>query len=507
MKELVVVFGIGFAAFWLARPVAILYTAAEDFDRRRKVWLILTAVAFVSPNLWVFALAAVPLYAWTARKDSNPVAAYLLLMHVVPPVAADLPALGSMVLFEVDNYRLLSFCILLPIAYRAWRRPPQVDGTSRRSDWLFFAFGILQIALYVPPDLPGHVILHDSATNVLRRAFLMVVDVFALYYAISRSCSDRRKIVDAMAAFCMGALIMALIATFEHVRGWLLYSALAQRWNPSDMNFTFAWLVRGDSWLRTQASAGHALSLAFMLAVAFGFWLYLLRSVTSWRPRVFAIMSFWSGLIASFSRGPATGAVLILLSYSAFRPRAVTRLFRAAVALAVTLAILAMTPLGDNIMSAMPGFGHAPDETLLYRQRLLDRSFELIQEHPLLGDPIAMSQMEDLRQGQGIIDIVNTYVGVALFYGLLGFALFSGFIIAASTAALRAARSVIRTDLEHGLLGLDLLACIVGMLFMMADCSLVYGVEKSFYAVISLTVAYARLTGTARRAVGAPLRA
>ena len=67
-----------------------------------------------------------------------------------------------------------------------------------------------------------------------------------MYYAISRSCNERRKIVDAQAAFCLACGIMALIATFEHFKRWLLYTELAHRWNPADGNYLMAWLFRGD---------------------------------------------------------------------------------------------------------------------------------------------------------------------------------------------------------------------------------------------------------------------
>jgi hypothetical protein len=56
----------------------------------------------------------------------------------------------------------------------------------------------------------------------------------------------------------------------------------------------------------------------------------------------------------------------------------------------------------------------------------------------------------------------------------------------------RAARATISADPEWGLLGFNILACLVGMLFMMADCSLIMGVEKTFYVLIALAAAYAR---------------
>ena len=296
MKELIVILAIAGLTFRLAKPIALRFSADADFRRRRNVWFALTIIAFLAPNFWIFTLFAVPIYIWLGRKDSNPIAAYLLLMHVVPPVLVDLPAIGASQLFSLDNYRLLSFCILIPIALRA-RRSIDRDHTarSRMTDLLLLAFLIVQCANFVPPDLPNHVILQDSLTNFLRRGFLDFVDIFILYYAVSRSCNDRNKFVDAEAAFCLSGGIMAVVATFEHFKGWLLYTQLATRWNPDDTNYQLAWLLRGGSWLRAQASAGHALSLCVMLAMAFGFWLYLQSRDVTLRVRLVIVTVFCVG--------------------------------------------------------------------------------------------------------------------------------------------------------------------------------------------------------------------
>ena len=493
MKELIVILAISGATFRLAKPIALRFSAPADFVRRRNVWFVLTIIGLLSPNFWIFAFFAVPIYIWTGRKDSNPIAAYLILMHVVPPVTVDIPSIGSMQLFGVDNYRLLSICMLIPVALRARRASDRDRKTgSRITDLLFLGYAVLQIALFVPPDLPNHVILHDSVTNLLRRAFLLFLDIFVVYYAISRSCNDRRKIADAQAAFCLATAIMALIATFEHFKKWLLYTELAHRWNPTDGNYLMAWLFRGDNWLRAQASSGHSLSLGFMLAIAFGFTLYLFSNMTRLRTRLMIGLVYWLGLVAAFSRGPWIGAVLIALAYSALKPRALSRLFKAGFLISIVLGALSLSPIGDQLISSLPFASGQPDANFIYRQRLLDRSLELIQEHPLFGDQLAIQKMEDLRQGQGIIDIVNTYVGVALFSGWVGFALFLGFILSAAAGVFRMAKATISTDPDCGLLGFNILACIFGILFMIADCSLILGVQMMFYVLIALAAAYAR---------------
>jgi O-antigen ligase len=229
-----------------------------------------------------------------------------------------------------------------------------------------------------------------------------------------------------------------------------------------------------------------------MLAIAFGFWLYLQSQAVTLRARVTIVLVFWLGMVATFSRGPWIGAVLIYLAYSALKPRAISRLFKAGFLMAIVLGLVSLSPIGEKIMASLHVTGGQADADFIYRQRLLDRSLELVQAHPLFGDPLAMQEMEDLRQGQGIIDIVNTYIGVLLFHGWVGLILFLGFALSALKGVFGAAKAAISTDPDWALLGFNIAACIVGMLFMIADCSLMFGVEKMLYISVALAAAYAR---------------
>jgi len=148
--------------FRLAKPIALQFMSGEDFSRRRSVWLILTSAGFLSPNFWIYALVAIPLLTWAYRRDSNAVALYLFMLHVIPPVGVIIPILGNNGLFSVDNYRLLAFVVLVP-AWTRYRRDHQknTSGEFGVMDFLLLAYGALQVALYTPPDLPYHAIIPD----------------------------------------------------------------------------------------------------------------------------------------------------------------------------------------------------------------------------------------------------------------------------------------------------------------------------------------------------------
>jgi O-antigen ligase len=509
VKELIVILAIALGIFSVSKSLALKFTDKADFRRRRNLWVALTVIAFLSPTFWLYALIATPILLWAARKDTNPIGLYLFLLFVLPPVPIEIPGIGSHRFFSMDHYRILSICILIPTAWRIRRSATSTTRTGRSTDYLLLACGAVQVALFVPPDAPGHFIFQDTPLDVLRRAFLYCIDVLIVYYAVSRSAADRRRILDSQAAFCIAAALMASVAVFEHFRGWLLYQNLALRWSPTDANYNLSWLARG-TWVRGQASSGHPLVLGIMLAIAFGFWMYLQSRANTTRSRVTPTVVFWSGLVASFSRGTWVGAVATYFAYSVMRPSGVSRLVKAALSVAIVMMVFSLSSIGQKVIDTLPFFSKTgtPDSSVIYRQKLFDRTLELVREHPFFGDQNALAEMEDLRQGQGIIDVVNAYAGKALFNGLVGLGLFLGFIVSGLKRTYRASKAIAPSDPDLALHGTNLIACTLGLMIMLADCSLIYGVPIMLYVLVGLATAYARCVPSARNgrasAVGAP---
>jgi hypothetical protein len=492
IKRLLVVLIIAATVFYFARPIALRFMSGEDFSRRRLVWLVMTTVAFLSPSFWLYVLVGIPVFVWANRKDSNPTALYLLMLHVIPPIAFAIPLLGNNGLFDLDNYRLLAFCVLLPATMRYLKnRQEPTGGGVGAMDVLLLVFGALQVALYTPPDLPNHVLVPDSPTNMLRRAVLFFLDIYLLYFTVSRTCQSRRKVVEAAATYCLASALMASIALFENVRHWLLYVEIESTWGVPLNSFT--WLTRGSE-LRAQASAGHALALGYLVAVGFGFWLYLKSQLQSRMQRIGVTLLLWGGLFAAFSRGPWLGAVTAYFAFFAAGPRALSRLVKGALlALGVALLIL-VSPIGDQILDVLPIMGKTGDANILYRQRLADRGWEIALAHPFFGDQYPWPEMEDLRQGEGIIDIVNTYLGVALDYGFIGLFCFVSFIMLGMVKVYSRTRLLARSDPDLALFGSSLIACIIATLEMIGSSSFILGCERMFYVLAGLATAYARLT-------------
>jgi len=491
LKELIVVIAISLPIFHFAKRVAPMFSAPKDFVRRRNIWLALTVAAFTLPNFWWFTLFAGPLLIWGSRTDSNPIAFYLSLMLVIPSVPVEIPTIVFNRLFMLDSYRLLSLCVLVPAARRLWKLQRSV-GRLGKIDMLLLGYGLIQTVFFIRPDLSPHVSMEDSFTNILRRAFLFLLDAYVLYFVASRLCTSRRMIAEAMGAYCLSAALVAVTALFETTRHWLLYSDLTLRWAGEAASPFYT--MRAEL-LRPQASTGGPLQLGYLLAVALGYWLYIRSIVNSRAFSIIVILLFCGALTVTLSRGPWVGAIVTVFTFAALGPRALPRLIKSISVAAIASIAVFISPLGARIMSVIPFIGTGgPSDTVTYRERLLSRSWELILQHPFFGDQFVLSKMTDLRQGQGIIDLVNTYAEVTLYYGVIGLAFFVSPIILAFLNAYTGARRTAHSNPDLSLLGASLAACIIGTLVMLVSCSFIGGYAQMFYILCGLGSSYRLLT-------------
>jgi len=481
----IVVALITLCVFAIARPVFTRWMSPRDFANRRNAWLAITAAAFLLPDFWLFVVVSGVIILIAGQRDSNAAALYLLLLLVVPPIKADLPTFGIVkTLFSLQNFRLLSIALLIPVAVRlmnAGRHQGSGNGEApgprlQTLDVLLIAFLALQLMLFIR---------YESGTNSLRRGVLMLLDVWLPYYVVSRSLRSRQMIVETMSALVLAALVLASLAAFESAKGWLLYGALGDDWHlPNTLS------LRRSGFLRAVVTGGHSIVLGYFFSVALGMWLFLQRQLS----RRLAWLGFGAlaiGLAATFSRGPWLGAVIVVFAYLALGPSALRRTLRGISLLSLVGAMALATPLGDKILSAMPFVGHIGAETVSYREHLFRVSLDVIQLNPIFGSPNFLMQMEELRTGEGIIDLVNAYLAFALAYGLVGLGLFVGFMTLTLLRGWRLVRDQ-SIDPDFAALGASLLACLCGILVMLATASNYLSIPYVYLAVAGLIAAYCR---------------
>jgi hypothetical protein len=106
--------------------------------------------------------------------------------------------------------------------------------------------------------------------------------------------------------------------------------------------------------------------------------------------------------------------------------------------------------------------------------------------------------MEVFRQGGGIIDI-NTCLGVAPRYKLIGLFCSLSFILVEMTNIYARTGVLIHSDFDLALFGRSLIDCIVATPAMMGSRSSNLGPDKMFYVLADLATAHARLTASLPR--------
>jgi O-Antigen ligase len=502
LKPLVVVLAMAAIVFALAKPICLRFIAPDDLLRRRNVWFGLTTTAFLAPNFWVYACIALVVVYVAGRKDRHPTALYAFVLLTVPPGGLYVPLPLVNQFFELTVYRVLALALLLPAALRYGHEGASRSPGLARVDAFVLAFGLLQLVLYMP---------YESVTNTMRRAFLFLLDIFLLYYVFSRGTVRKAALADTLASFTLACIVLVPITTFEALKGWLLYTGIPSGWGvPNE----FSWLTRGDS-LRAQAAAGHSLTMGFFFAMALGAWLYLGSRVESKKLLWGVGIALWAGLFATYSRSPWVVAVAVMFAYMLLSPTGRRALPKATLALAALVVPLSFTSFGQKIVAILPFVGTSDQNTVDYRTQVATVSWRLIQQNPLFGNPFALAQMGELRQGQGIIDLMNAYTTVALFYGLVGAAMFVAcflYPLMRSGMAWHAASAAQRTDDAN--LGAGLLACLVGVMLMMATSFFGSGFEICGWMLTGMCCAYPAIvrqslaaTSTTRASAAVPAAA
>jgi len=489
IRALIVILLLATAVFAFAEiPATAIAMDRRDFVRRRNLWFAITLIAFLAHNFWIYIVVTAALLLFVVSREPNPLAMYFFVLFAVPTFSAEISGLGLIrFFFSIGYLRLLALTVLLP-TYLLLRAQPGTERFGRLlPDKLIIGYLGLNLMLQIQVD---------TFTNALRvGAFYAFTDVFLPYYVASRSLKNLRQFRGALMGFVLAALILSAVGAFEYARHWLLYgsleSALGVKWGYG------IYLSRAED-LRAVASTGQPIPLGYVMAIAIGFCFYLRRSVSNQMLWGLGLLLLTAGLMAPLSRGPWVGAAAMLVVFVVLGPAPGRRLAILGAIGAIAVPILLVTPIGEKLVSMLPFVGSVDEGNVTYRQRLLEIGIQVILQRPLFGafDFMYSPAIQALRQGEGIIDIVNTYLGVALSGGLVALFLFVGFFVAVGIGIFKSLRKVSDIASEVHLLGETLLSTLVGILVIISTVSSITVIPVVYWSVAGIGVAYARMLAT-----------
>lgn len=410
---------------WITKAIAGpgLRTVLDPKDLKAGWWGIIGTLAvccfsvrvglfFITLPIWLLFLANI-----LGRDGSGRLPAYALMLCIAPPMAVQLEHIGPLNdLIRMTPYRELSIFLLAPEAVRLVAR----RNTPKNPPWLTICdLAVLTYALY-------WVLRHYSGSSIssLGREILgQVLDLLLPYYVLTRACVETSVRHRLLGFLLLGAVYQAFVGMAESLSKHYLYSQLQWLYNSpwgQAVNLT-----RG-SWLRAVAAFPGPLALAVLLMFAIGVW-FVLKPPEKNRPYLVVVLALIGGLLATYGRGPVLAALLLMASIVLLRRMSGKRYIVTMVVGAIVLAVGWSAGIGElvlGLVGSAPGADATADFNVLYRQELMATSLALLQQSPWWGVPNFLAQMQDLRQGEGIIDLVNTYLVIALNAGVFGLAMF-----------------------------------------------------------------------------------
>jgi O-antigen ligase len=482
-RALAVILTLAFFAFYFSKKIVEPQTSSDQFKRWRNAWFTITLVAFLANNFWIYIVVDGMFIWYAAKKVDNKVAFFLAVLFAVPMIDQYIPVVGLDKFVSIHYARLLSLTILYP-AYLALRKMPDTLVFGRNlPDKLLLTYMVLTVAL---------LLRNTSFTDMLRGGIYAFIDIFLPYYVASRGIKNLQQLKEVMVAFTLAGIITGTIAFSEFGMHWLLYASLADALNVDW--YMGNYLGRGSD-LRALASVGQPIVLGYVMMLTLGTYLFMASTIKNRTISLLGLLLVLVGLFAPLSRGPWIGAVVLVTIFIATGRNAIKRLTILGVAMLLLLPTLAVIPGGEKIINLLPFVGEVDAENVDYRKDLFNNSIIVFQQNPLLG---SVNFREDLAnmgmtQGEGIVDIVNSYIEIILEYGLVGLTLFLGFFSLILLAVHNSMRRIIDKKSQQYLFGRTLISCIIGILFTIFTVSSIQFIPVIYWTFAGLGITYARL--------------
>ena len=432
IKGAALLFGAIYAFAALLRPEDAKWVKGAPL----KLFVGLYVVGMWAHNIWVLYLACVIAIPLLSKKRADVAPIYMIAFLAMPGLYFKIQ-IGGHYLFAVTKY---TFCAIgLFLAY--YLRTSSGPRLHKRFD--------LPIVLVLILELSQ---ARDSDPTEMLRQFLPIVFTIALpYYLLSRSINSAEDARKFALAFALGGFVLAIVATVEARTHWLLYKQMESYLHIVYGNTSAFTQMRGGM-LRAPASFSESTSLgAFLAAATLAVWA-LRQSFASRGKWYIACGVLLVGLIAPNSRNALVGVAIGLLLFDFYRRKWGALFSKVALAGGCYLMLLTaaqFSPYAANLI----GRGGDTQSSNDYRVLLLRRGLEEIHKHPLLGTTMktAMSNLQDIEQGQHIVDLVNGYITYGLTLGYIGMIFLLLVFVSLALAMLAARRKLTPNPMLHDL--------------------------------------------------------
>jgi hypothetical protein len=407
-------------AFTLVATLAAFFAAPKgDYGRENVVaiWALSAIVVFSLPAKWmVFGLMAAAMAVCCVLKPAYRVGLYLGVMAVIPSnYDTNVPFPGINYLIELDYGKIATLVILGPLFFAVIAKP--APKFLRSVDYLLLGFVLLCGVMSIR-ELP--------LTSMLRSLFDLFVKAYLPYIAITRTMTSMKDVAEAVKAMFVGLVAVAVIGFISAARSWNYYANILDFTRAKIFGEYRNGILRISSTMNSTL-LGVAMGGGVLQAYHFMKTRELPTLIAFGAMGLFAFVCFATG-----SRGAWLGALAMPATLFIFTSR--STFYRRAF---VAASVLVTAYLYSDIVGGQRTFDGG---NIDYRAELLRVGVQEVAKRPLFGSPnfADAEAFQALRQGEGIIDIVNAYLQYALLYGLTGLLLFVSTFVLAIGGAMKA---------------------------------------------------------------------
>ena len=381
--------------------------AQANMPRAAAVGLGMPLLAWALPHIGLLYAATGAITLSCAPRLERIAPTYLFAFLLLPGLDTTF-AIGSLKLFEFGVHDALAFGGAAAILLNGQRKP----APARRLD-LPVAALLLVLAMALGRD--------TTITNLLRTLLNVLIDLALPYYVVSRSVRTTADVQACMLWLGCAGAILAAVLLYEVFKGWPMYNVLHDRYGVPALLLVKA---RGGV-LRAGGPFLEATSVAMMLTTCImALWLSrpAFRSGLHHGALMVLLMA---GMSAPQSRGAWIGLILGFAAGDLYRRRLTAFAHKLGPILLIGGTLYAAAALSPALSETL-GLSGGSADTADYRRQLLDRGLQEAAGSPLWGFSTAELnvRLADLRQGEGIIDYVNTYIWILLISGVIGVCIF-----------------------------------------------------------------------------------
>lgn len=484
IRAYIVVLALSLFVFFLLRRLNISFIHNTELKIWRNYWLAIATISFFSPNIWIYTFFIVLLFSYATTSKIDRLSLFVAVICASPLFRVTIPGFGLINFLIVFSYvNILTLIVLVP-EYRKMR------GRFRFPPNSLDKFVMLYVVIICLLNFRD-----NTMTNSIRESINYCIAILLPFYMVSRlvSDTDTLKRLLFLMLFCIAPL--ALIGAFESLKHWKLYSSSIAHVLEYSKGTDYG--IRGDS-LRASALFVGPLTLGYVMTIGIGLTLFI-NNYTNKKTLFNLLVAFFAAsLYFTKARGSWVGVLMLAILYIFSGPQKLGNFTKFSFAGLFSFGILSLTSVGQKIISSLPFMSPETSHeasTVDYRVRLLEQSWIVFQKHPLFGTANYREtpEMEVMRQGQGIIDVVNSYVHIGLNYGLAGLSVFLIIFFGLFFSVLKAVKTLPESEVDLINIGRVLFAILGSILVMIMTVSSIDYIPVLYWLVAGLCCAYIKV--------------